>query len=221
MLDKVKKEYNQAIFDTDKIAALKVIHEAFSAGLSPEDIVFNVVVPSIEFMSTSISQDLGTNLAQHFLTAQIAAQVTDEMLSKFKTPPEIIGKMVIGTSIGDFHGLGKKIVIGCLKAQMIDTIDLGLNVAPERFVDEAIANTAQVIGISSMMLHTACGENGCIKVRQILNERNLEGKIKIIVGGAPYRYNRELFKTVRADAWAENGIDAGTIVAELIKDIIL
>jgi methanogenic corrinoid protein MtbC1 len=221
MLDRVKKEYNQAIFDTDKITALKVIHEAFSAGLSPEDIVFNVVVPSIEYMSTSISQDFGTNLAQHFMTAQIAAQVTDEMLSKFKTPPEIIGKIVIGTSNGDFHGLGKKIVIGCLKAQMIDAIDLGLNVAPEKFVDEAIANNAQIIGISSMMLHTACGENGCIKVRQILNERNLEGKIKIIVGGAPYRYNRELFKTVQADAWAENGIDAGTIVAGLIKDIIL
>lgn len=218
MIQRIKTAYNQAIFDTDKIAALKVVQEALSEGISPEDIVFQVVVPSIEYMSTSFNQDFGTSLAQHFMTAQIAAQVTDEMISKFKSPPEIIGKMVIGSSHGDFHGLGKKIVIGCMKAQMIEAIDLGLNVAPEKFVDEAILHEVQVIGISSMMLHTARGENGCIKVRQILKERGLEGKIKIIVGGAPYLYDHNLYKIVQADAWAENGIDAGAIVTKLIKE---
>jgi len=218
MINNVKTAYNQAIFDTDKIAALKVVQDALAEGISPEDIVFKVIVPSIEYMSTSISQDFGASLAQHFMTAQIAAQVTEEMLSKFKSPPAIIGKMVIGTSHGDFHGLGKKIVIGCMKAQMIEAIDLGLNVSPEKFVDEAIVHNAQIIGISSMMLHTARGDNGCVKVRQILKERGLEDKIKIIVGGAPYRYDHELYKIVRADAWAENGIDAGTIVTKLIME---
>jgi methanogenic corrinoid protein MtbC1 len=218
MIQRIKAAYNQAIFDTDKIAALKVVREALLEGISPEDIVFQIVVPSIEYMSTSIRQDFGASLAQHFMTAQIAAQVTDEMISKFTSPPEIIGKMVIGTSHGDFHGLGKKIVIGCMKAQMIEAIDLGLNVAPEKFVDEAILQQARVIGISSMMLHTARGENGCIKVRQIIQERGLEREIKIIVGGAPYRYDHDLYKVVQADAWAENGIDAGTVVTKLIKE---
>ncbi|MFA6401213.1 MAG: cobalamin-dependent protein [Salinivirgaceae bacterium] len=218
MINQIKTAYNQAIFDTDKVTALKIVHDALVGGLSPEDIVFKVVVPSIEYMSTSISQNCKSNLAQHFLTAQIAAQVTEEMISKFAIPPKLIGKMVIGTSQGDFHGLGKKIVIGCLKSQMIEAIDLGLNVTPERFVDEAIAHNAQVIGISSMMLHTARGENGCLKVRQILNERNLEHNIKIIVGGAPYRYDHHLYKIVEADAWAENGIDAGTVIAKLIEE---
>jgi methanogenic corrinoid protein MtbC1 len=218
MILKVKEAYNQAIFDTDKIAALKVVHDALAEGLSPEDIVFKVVVPSIEYMSISINQEFGTSLAQHFMTAQIAAEVTEEMISRFVTPPEIIGTMVIGTSFGDFHGLGKKIVIGCMKAQMIETIDLGLNVVPEKFVEEAIAHKAMVIGISSMMMHTARGESGCIKVRQILKERNLEGKIKIIVGGAPYRYDHNLYNIVQADAWAENGIDAGKVIRNLIKE---
>jgi methanogenic corrinoid protein MtbC1 len=221
MIQRIKKAYNQAIFDTDKIAALKVVQEALSAGIPPEDIVFQIVVPSIEYMSTSIRTDFGASLAQHFMTAQIAAQVTDEMISKFTSPPQIIGKMVIGTSYGDFHGLGKKIVIGCMKAQMIEAIDLGLNVSAEKFVDEAIALNAPVIGISSMMLHTARGENGCIKVRQILQQRGLEGKIKIIVGGAPYRYDNHLYQVVQADAWAENGIDAGTVVTKLIKEATL
>lgn len=54
---------------------------------------------------------------------------------------------------------------------MVEVVDLGVNVAPERFVDEAVAHEAQVIAISSMMVHTAKGENGCLKVRQLLRER--------------------------------------------------
>ncbi len=219
MIAQVKEAYNQAIFDTDKNAALKVVYEALQKGVTPETIVFNVVVPSIEYMTTSIRQNFGASLAQHFMTAQIAAQVTDEMLSMFTTPSKIIGKVVIGTSQGDFHGLGKKIVIGCLKAQMIESVDLGLNVSAEKFVTEAINHQAQVIGISSMMLHTARGENACLGVRKILMEKELEQKIKIIVGGAPYRYDHELYKAVKADAWAENGIAAGKVIAQLISEV--
>jgi len=219
MTDEIRNAYNQAIFDTNKNAALKIINDALGKGFTPEDIVFKVIVPSIEFMSTSISQDFGSNLAQHYMTAQIAAQATEELISKFKSPLKLIGKMVIGTSHGDFHGLGKRIVIGCMKAQMIEAIDLGLNVFPEKFVNEAIAHGAQVIGISSMMMHTATGENGCIKVREILKKRELENKIKIIVGGAPYKYDHNLYKNVKADAWAENGIDAGKVVTELISEV--
>jgi len=76
-----------------------------------------------------------------------------------------------------------------------------------------------VIGISSMMLHTARGDHGCIEVREILKQRGLEHKIKIIVGGAPYRYDPELYKIVHADSWAENGIEAGKIVAQLIAEV--
>lgn len=219
MINQIIAKYQEAIFDTDKNAALKVVHDALENGISPRDIVFKVVVPSIEYMSASIAQDFGANLAQHFMTAQIASQVTEEMIALFTVPPTMIGKMVIGTSFGDFHGLGKKIVIGCLKAQMIDIIDLGLNVTAERFVDQAIDNDAQVIGISSMMLHTARGENGSVKVRELLIGRKLEKRIKIIVGGAPYKYNRDLYKIVKADAWAENGIAAGQVVKNLIAEI--
>ena len=158
MFAQVIKAYNEAIFDTDRERALKVINDAVAGGISPENIVFQIVIPAIEEMITSISESYDASLAQHFLTSQIAADVVDEMVPKFKQSPEVVGRVVIGTSQGDFHGLGKRIVIGCLRALMIEVTDLGLNVPPERFVDEAVAHGAQVIGISSMMVHTARGE---------------------------------------------------------------
>ncbi len=220
MVKQVAQAYAEAIFDTDKNRALAVVREAVKDGISPEEILFQVVLPSLEQMITSISERFDANLAQHFMASQIAKEVTEEMIPKFKVAPETIGRIVIGTSSGDFHGLGKRIVIGCLRSYMIDAIDLGLNVPAQRFVEEALAHRAQVIGISSMMVHTARGEQGCAKVREILQERQLEDRVKIIVGGAPYRFDHDLYRIVQADAWAEDGIKAGPVITQLIREVV-
>ena len=188
-------------------------------GVSAEDVVFKVVIPAIEAMMAGITRDPDTNLAQHFMTAQIAAEVTEKMLEKFIHPPEIIGRVVMGTAAGDLHSLGKRIVMGCLKALMVDVIDLGVNVAPEKFVDAALEHDAQVIAVSAMMVHTATGENGARKVRQLLKERGLENRIKLAVGGAPYRFDDQLYLTVGADGWASDGVNAGRVIIDLIKEV--
>lgn len=217
MLDHIIQAYNEAVYETDKEAAFAVADRALAEGYSAEDVVFKVIIPAIEDMMSRITRDPDANLAQHFMTAQIASEVTERMLAKFQHPPKIIGRVVIGTAHGDLHSLGKRIVMGCLKALMVDVVDLGVNVPAERFVDEAVARDAQVIAISAMMVHTATGETGCRKVRQLLRERGLEDRIKVIVGGAPYRFDNELYKSVGADAWAPDGLSASKAIVDLIQ----
>lgn len=219
MLDHVVKAYNEAVFETDKEAAFAVVEAALAAGATPEEIVFEVVIPAVEEMMSNITKDPDANLAQHFMTAQIAADVTEKMLSRFKNPPESIGRVVIGTAHGDLHSLGKRIVTGCLKALMVEIVDLGVNVPAEKFVDAAVAQDAQVIAVSAMMVHSATGDNGPRKIRQLLHERGLEDRIRLVVGGAPYRFDNELYKTVGADGWAADGVNAGKVVVDLIRDV--
>lgn len=219
MLEETVAAFDEALLDTDRIRAMEVIRSAVAQGVTPEEVVFKVVIPALDKMIKAMSEDLDANLAQNFMTSQIAVEVTDEMIERFEAPPEKIGRVVIGTSKDDLHTLGKRIVIGCLKSQMIDVVDLGTNVPAERFVDEAEAREAQVIAISSMMVHSARSEEGCLKVRRLLQERGLEEKIKIIVGGCPYHYHEALYKIVGADAWADDGITAGKVIADLIKEV--
>ena len=68
-----------------------------------------------------------------------------------------------------------------------------------------------------MMTHTARGADGCLGVRRLLRERGLEGRIKIIVGGAPYRFDPGLHHQVEADAWAEDGITGARKIADIVK----
>jgi len=219
MLDEVIKAYNAAVYDTDRSRALQAVSDAIAQGVSPEDIVFKVVIPGLDLMVKALNEGFDTNLAQHFMTSQIAAEVTEKMLAQFKAQPEVVGRVVIGTAAGDLHTLGKRIVIGCLKAQMIEVSDLGVNVPAEKFVDQAVSWNAQVIAVSAMMVHTARGENGALKVRKLLKERGLEDRIKLVVGGAPFRYDPELYKMVQADAWAENGVTAAKVILDCIREV--
>ncbi|MFI5180385.1 MAG: B12-binding domain-containing protein [Thermoanaerobaculia bacterium] len=219
MLDDVLASYHAALIDTDRRRAFEVVHEALDRGVTPEEIVFSVVIPAIDLTTKKVREDGELSLAQQIMGSQIGAAIVEEMVPRFSKKPEVVGRIVLGTSAGDFHGLGKRIVAGCLKARMIDVSDLGLNVTAERFVDEALTRDAHVIGISSMMVHTARGENGARKVRQILKQRGLEEKLRIIVGGAAYRWDHDLYKSVEADAWAENGILAGDVVCSLIREV--
>jgi 5-methyltetrahydrofolate--homocysteine methyltransferase len=219
MLDAYIQSYNQAVFETDKQGALDVVNQALSDGFSPEDIVFKLVIPAVELMMTLIEKDPDANLAQHFMTAQIAADVTEKMLEKFSKPPEMIGRVVIGAAYGDLHSLGKRIVSGCLKSLMVDVIDLGTNVSAEKFVDTALTENAQVIAVSAMMVHTATSEKGSLGVRALLQERGLEQQIKLAVGGAPYRFDPELYIQVGADAWAPDGVTAAKVIVDLIREV--
>lgn len=211
--------YIKALFDTDKGAALNHIQQALDKGMSPETVVFEVVLPGMERMVGGMISDKVITLSQHFLAAQIAEEVVDRLLPQFTVVPEIRGHVVIGTSYGDFHGLGKKIVSGCLRARMFEVTDLGINVAPERFVDEAVALGAEVIAISAMMVHTATGEQGAKRVRQILIERNMEERFRIIVGGAPYRFHPNMYRDVGADSWSDSAAEAPEAVAKLVQEV--
>jgi methanogenic corrinoid protein MtbC1 len=216
-LRQLVEEYSEAVLDTDRERAMRAIDSALSGGVAPEEVVFQLVIPSLENMVRAMEQDFDANLAQHYMVSQIAAEVTDAMVARFAQPPEPVGTIIIGTAHGDLHTLGKRIVTGCLKSLMVSVIDVGVNVAPERFVDEAVERGANVIAVSTMMLHTARGDLGPQAVRQILADRGLERSIRLVVGGAPYRFDQDLYRTVGADAWSPDGVSAGHLIRDLAK----
>ncbi|MBN2712216.1 MAG: cobalamin-dependent protein [Planctomycetes bacterium] len=218
-ISELQKSYFHALCELDEKKTSSLIEGALAGGVKPDELLIKVVIPSIDQMNEELIMGQEINLAQHYLSAKISESIAMKLLDQVQTAGECPGCVVIGTAVGDFHGLGKKIVIACLRAHMFKVIDAGTHVSPEAFVDLAIENNAQVIGISSMMAHTATGPNGALGVRKILRERELEGKIKIMVGGAPFRFDHGLYEHVNADGWGENGLEAVATAKRLIKEV--
>jgi len=107
------------------------------------------------------------------------------------------GRIVIGTVKGDLHDLGKSLVGIMLKGVGYEVIDLGKDVPPEKFIETAVNEEANVIGMSALLTTTMPTMKTVI---DLLRRKNLAGKIKTIIGGAPV--TKAYADEIGADAYA-------------------
>jgi 5-methyltetrahydrofolate--homocysteine methyltransferase len=122
-----------------------------------------------------------------------------------------IGKVVIGSVQGDLHDIGKNLVAIMLKGAGFEVFDLGNNVSPQRFIDTAEKENADVIGMSALLTTTM----PMMKiVVDLAREKGLYGKKKFIIGGASL--SSEYAKEIGADAYCFDGINAVETVKRLV-----
>jgi 5-methyltetrahydrofolate--homocysteine methyltransferase len=122
-----------------------------------------------------------------------------------------LGKVVIGTVQGDLHDIGKNLVGIMLKGAGFDVIDLGNDVAPERFVATAEQEGAAVIGMSALLTTTMPAMK---RVAELLRERGLSGKVRTIIGGAPV--TADYAHRIGADAYGYDAANAVEVVSFII-----
>ena len=121
-----------------------------------------------------------------------------------------LGKCVIGTVQGDLHDIGKNLVAMLLESAGFEVIDLGVDVAPEAFVEAVNANPeTKIVGLSTLLTTTMPAMESTVA---LLNAQAFRDNIKIMVGGAPI--TQEFAAKIGADAYTE---DAGSAVAEAKK----
>ena len=122
-----------------------------------------------------------------------------------------LGKVVIGTVQGDLHDIGKNLVGIMLKGAGFEIIDLGKDVPPDKFIETAVQENAHVIGLSALLTTTMPMMK---KVIELLREKNLNNKIKVIVGGAPL--SESTAQEFGADAYAYDAANAVDRVKMLV-----
>jgi len=155
---------------------------------------------------------------KEYFTVDVAAAST-AMREAFKVlepylkikPVSVAGKIVIGSLKGNIQGLGKDIVAGALRSAGFDVVDLGVNVAPEVFVDAAVREKADVIAVSVSIDESLSYLKDVV---DILNKRKLSGKVKTIIGGRAV--NEEKRKQYGIDAYAADAWECVKKVRELL-----
>jgi len=122
-----------------------------------------------------------------------------------------IGKVVIGTVQGDLHDIGKNLVAIMLKGAGFEVFDLGKDVPPEMFLDTAVKENADIIGMSALLTTTMPVMK---RVIDLAKQRGLYEKKKFIVGGAPL--SAEYAKEIGANAYCYDGINAVETVKRFV-----
>jgi corrinoid protein of di/trimethylamine methyltransferase len=120
------------------------------------------------------------------------------------------GKAVLGTVKGDLHDIGKNLVKIMLEGKGIEVIDLGTDVAPEKFVEAAVEQNANIIACSALLTTTM----GVMKdVVEKAVEMGVRDKFRIMIGGAPVTENYK--NSIGADYYAPDAASASDIALKV------
>lgn len=195
--------------DEEKVADLT--RQAIEQGLLPKQILDEGLIAGMDVVGERFK--LHEFFLPEVLLAARAFCVGMDQLKPLLLKAGIpsIGKVVLGSVRGDLHDIGKNLVGVMLEGAGFEVIDLGTDVAPERFVETARQHGAAVIGMSALLTTTMPAMG---KVVDLLKENGLAGSIKTIVGGAPV--SADFAAQIGADA---HGYDAANAV-QRVKDLI-
>jgi len=153
-----------------------------------------------------------------FLPELMAGGETMKVLISKLTPyleegkSALAGTVVIGTVKGDLHDIGKNLVATTLSVNGFNVIDLGVDVNNNKFIEEAKANNADIIALSSLLTTSAYYIDEFINR---LKEDGLRSNYKIVVGGGPIE--PEWAKEIRADGYSRTAVGAVKVCKELMK----
>jgi corrinoid protein of di/trimethylamine methyltransferase len=203
----------QSIIDGAPDTAAMLAQQAISDGIAPIDAIHEGFVPGMH--------DLGEQFArgQMFLPDMMASAeamrsamaVLDPELKKVGAERPMSGVVVLGTTKGDIHEIGKILVGTLLTAHGFRVHDLGVDVSGEKFAAKARELNADIVGVSALLTTTMRNQKSVVEA---LEKAGLRAQVKIMVGGAPV--TRRWADEIGADGYAKDAMSAVALARELM-----
>ena len=213
MTDTEFRAMHQAVVDGDADAAEAAARAAIAAGIPPLVAIDEGFMPGMKEVGAGFAAgDLF--LPDMMLAAramQRALAVLEPELKAAAVERTVAGRVVIGTVAGDIHEIGKNLVGMLLSTSGFEVHDLGVNVAPERFVEAAREHRADIVGLSALLTTTMTGQRAVIAA---LEEAGLRPPLKVMVGGAPV--TGAWASEIGADGYSEDAMGAVELAKRLV-----
>ncbi len=201
-----------AIRDLAMEQALAATHEMLDSGIGPMRIAEYARQGMEEVGRLYERKDL--YLSGLMMSGEIFNMI-NELLEPFLlgncSDAEPLGPVVLGAPLGDVHDIGKNLISMLLRCSGFKVIDLGVSVAPPRFVDAALETGARIFGLSTLITPAfeAIHETiACFK------DAGLRSEVKIMLGGGAI--SGRVCEYLEADAYGRNAMEA----VELAKGFI-
>ncbi len=119
------------------------------------------------------------------------------------------GTAVVGTVKGDLHDIGKNLVCMMLEGAGFKVCDIGIDVDPEKFVAEAKANNADVIGVSALLTTTMTNMKAVVDA-----VKASDATAKVMIGGAPV--TQAFCDEIGADGYAADAASAADLASSFV-----
>lgn len=209
-MTQVVDEFEQALLALDRLAARNILRQS-KDGRTPIQFVEKVIVPALERIGTGWEQGQ-VALSQVYMSGRICEELVDTILPPGAPERKNQPGMAIAV-LEDYHLLGKRIVYSVLRASGFELQDYG-RVTVDDLVNRVREDSLEVLLISALMLPSA------LAVKDVRAKLNQTGaNVKIVVGGAPFRFDDNLWQEVGADDVGKNASEAVRVITEIMRGI--
>lgn len=191
----------KAILGGDAQTAVSLASALVEQGMSPKAVLEEVLIPAIQ--EAGRLWERGEFFIPELLAASSAMKAAMGVVSPKAEGATGQGPVVvIGTIQGDIHDIGKTLVAGVLEASGFSVHDLGVDVAPQTFVAEAMRRGARLICVSALLTTTMLSQRTVVEEKQKARLRD----VAVMVGGAPV--TREWATRIGAEGFAPDAFSA-------------
>jgi methanogenic corrinoid protein MtbC1 len=121
------------------------------------------------------------------------------------------GRILLGTVQGDIHDLGKNIVNMLLRCRSFVVHDLGVDVAPTVFAEQAAQVQPHLVGLSGLLTSSYDTMRETVA---LLRAQEYRGPI--IIGGG--QLSEEVCQYVGADRWTTDAVTGVELCQRLVED---
>jgi corrinoid protein of di/trimethylamine methyltransferase len=213
MAKSVAEELREAVLEFDEEKAAKAAQKWLESKSDPFRAITEVLTPAIQEMGERFER--GEAFLPELIMAtdamNAAVKILEKEISKEKMAGTKKGRIIIGTVKGDIHNIGKNIVTIMLMTAGYDVIDLGVDVEPSKFVEEAERSGSQMILASALMTFTALNMK---KIVEYLEMEGVRKKYKIVFGGGPL--TEAWAKEMGADGYAPDALRAVELINQMM-----
>jgi methylmalonyl-CoA mutase cobalamin-binding domain/chain len=209
------EEILQHLYDDTLVGKAPEVRENVERGLEdgmePERMLFEALIPSLEEVGARFER--GDYFVPEMLIAARAMQGALDILRPLlaETGVATTGTFLMGTVKGDVHDIGKNLCNIMLEGAGFTVIDLGVNVPPEKFVEEIEKNQPDIVGFSAFLTTTMPMFKANLNA---IEKAGLRDNVIVMVGGAPV--TQEYADAVGADGYSADASSAVKKAKELL-----
>jgi len=203
------KALADAVIKGDQSAAVEITKAALKEGTAAKNVLDKGLIAGMDIVGARFKKN-EIYIPEVLIAARamkMAMEILEPELVKAGVKPA--GKFLIGTVQGDLHDIGKNLVAMMLKGAGFEVIDLGVDVGPEKFVEQVKTQGVHVVGMSALLTTTMPGMEKTIKA---LKEAGVSAKI--MIGGAPV--TQGYADKIGADGYAADAASAVDMVKSLV-----
>ena len=209
-MDELVLPFRDALEALDRIEADQIFQKTLTR-MTPINAVEQVVVPALEQIGQAW-EDGRVALSQVYMSGRFCEELVDRVLPASDPDRKHQPRSAI-VVLSDYHMLGKRIVYSVLRASGFELFDYG-RMDVDELVERVLADKVRVLLISVLILPSA------LKVREVCARlKAADAQIKIVVGGAPFLFDQQMWREVGADAMGRSAPEAVSIVKTMMGEM--